>query len=1109
MPKAIAPAPDGLVDRSQRDWYRDAVIYELHVRAFADANGDGVGDFRGLITKLDYLRDLGVTAIWLLPFYPSPMRDDGYDIADYFNVNPAYGTLRDFRTFLGAAHRRGLRVITELVINHTSDRHPWFQRARQARRGSSWRNWYVWSDTPDRYREARVIFQDFETSNWTWDPVAGAYFWHRFYSQQPDLNFENPEVEAAVLQTLEFWLDMGVDGLRLDAVPYLYEAEGTNCENLPATHEFLKRLRKHLDARYPDRMLLAEANQWPEDAAAYFGDGYECQMNFHFPLMPRLYLAVRSGERYPVIDILQQTPALPSGAQWALFLRNHDELTLEMVTDEERDYMWRVFARDREARINLGIRRRLAPLLDNDRARIELLNGLLLSLPGTPVVYYGDEIGMGDNVYLGDRDGVRTPMQWSADRNAGFSTANPQGLYLPVIIDPEYHYETVNVATQSANTHSLLFWMRRILALRNRHQVFGRGDIEFLHPDNPHVLVYVRSTDDQAVLVAANLSRHAQSVVLDLSRWRGATPVEMSGGARFPTIVDSPYQLTLGSYAFYWLALEPAPEGAPGRDLPRVIDVPRWSAVFAPDRFDGLARAIRLSLPWQMWTAAKGRQITDVRIADAAPLPSADEDPAAIVVVEASHPSGEPTRFVLPLSVASGERSRIAQDQPNALVARLRSRDSEAFLIDGAADPGVVTALASLARTRRRVPTRGGALQGRVVSGRSSSVNPAPTVTPIRGEHSNSLAVIDQESVLKILRIVPDGVSPDVEIADHLTRRGFVAAPTLLGVVEYQSVGHPSSTLAVLRQYIPHEGDLWTHALDDLILHVEDALAADGDTPLAVPARMADLLAAAMDPHYEPPVSGFAAIAWILGQRLAELHLVLADSQSPAFAPEVPTRLALRSMYQSMRNSATASLRVLDRALPRLGADVQPFAKSVLDARDSILDILRAITTVTDAGQRIRVHGGMHLEEVLWTGRDVIFVDFEADPTAGVGERRLKRPPVRDVAGLVRSMHYVTYAAETDLRNRGVLSASNAPLIDRFRRDWYASSVTAFLAAYRNALGSSPLLPAAEDDIAALLEVFAVEQALREVAFEVRYRPEWLRVPLLGVAELVGVPLPA
>src|SRR5450432_1439197 len=506
------PAVDAL-------WYKDAVIYELHVKTFHDSDGDGIGDFRGLIEKIDYLQELGVTAIWLLPFYPSPLRDDGYDIADYYDVNPNYGTLADFQAFLAAAHERGLKVITELVINHTSDHNPWFQKSRRAAPGSPERDLYVWSDTLEKYKEARIIFKDFETSNWSWDPLARAYYWHRFYAHQPDLNFENPAVHEALLSVVDFWLEKGVDGLRLDAVPYLFEAEGTNCENLPQTHGFLRKLRAHVDSKFSDRMLLAEANQWPEDAAAYFGAGDECHMNFHFPIMPRMFMAIHMEDRFPILDILAQTPQIPAGCQWALFLRNHDELTLEMVTDEERDYMYRAYANASEMRINLGIRRRLAPLVGNDRRKMELLHGLLFSLPGTPVLYYGDEIGMGDNVFLGDRNGVRTPMQWSADRNAGFSRANPQRLILPIIIDPEYHFEAINVEAQQNNTHSLLWWTKRLIALRKRFQAFGRGSIAFLTPVNHRILAFARTfhpreSEGETVLVVANLSRFVQYVEL-------------------------------------------------------------------------------------------------------------------------------------------------------------------------------------------------------------------------------------------------------------------------------------------------------------------------------------------------------------------------------------------------------------------------------------------------------------------------------------------------------------------------------------------------------------------------------------------------------------------
>jgi maltose alpha-D-glucosyltransferase/alpha-amylase len=543
-------------------WYKDAIIYELHVRCFHDANGDGIGDFRGLIEKLDYLQDLGVTCLWLLPFFPSPLRDDGYDIADYTGIHPAYGTMDDFTEFLAAAHERGMQVLIELIVNHTSDQHPWFQAARAAPPGSPERDFYVWSDTDHKYAGTRVIFTDTHTSNWTWDPVAGAYFWHRFFSHQPDLNFDNPRVEQEVIRAMQFWLDLGVDALRLDAIPYLVEREGSSNENLPETHQLIKRLRAAMDAGYAGRLLLAEANQWPSDVRAYFGEDDECQMAFHFPLMPRLFMALRLEDRHPVIEIMRQTPAIPPGCQWGLFLRNHDELTLEMVTDEERDYMYFAYSADPRMRVNVGIRRRLAPLLENDRDRIELLHSILLSFPGTPILYYGDEIGMGDNIYLGDRHGVRTPMQWSVDRNAGFSRANPARLYSPVVMDPVYGYQAVNVEARQSEPSSLLNWIRHMIAIRKLFHAFGRGTIEFLEPTNRTVLAYLRRYEGEQVLCVANLSRFAQPFECDLSSLAGLTPVEMRGYVEFPRIGETPYPLTLGPYGFLWLELQSREESA-------------------------------------------------------------------------------------------------------------------------------------------------------------------------------------------------------------------------------------------------------------------------------------------------------------------------------------------------------------------------------------------------------------------------------------------------------------------------------------------------------------------------------------------------------------------
>ncbi len=540
-------------------WYKDAVFYELHVKAFKDSNDDGIGDFRGLVEKLDYLQELGVDCLWLLPFYPSPLRDDGYDISDFYSVHPAYGTLADFKMFLKAAHHRGIRVITDLVLNHTSDQHAWFQEARKSP-GSRYRSYYVWSKTAQKYQDARIIFTDTERSNWSWDIEAGAYYWHRFFSHQPDLNYDNPAVRREMKKVIHFWLELGIDGFRMDAVPYLFEREGTNCENLPETHAYLKEIAQMVEEHYPGRILLCEANQWPQDVRQYFGEGDECHMAFNFPVMPRLFLALRREDRVPIVDIIEQTPSIPAKCQWGMFLRNHDELTLEMVTNEERDYMYHEFVTDPHMRLNVGIRRRLAPLLGNGRRQMELMNSLLLTLPGSPFIYYGDELGMGDNIYLGDRNGVRTPMQWNGDRNAGFSRADTAKLYSPLIVDPVYGYQSVNVEAQLRSPSSLLNWMKRMIRVRKRYPVFGRGSIEFLSPENRKVLAYLRSDGEQTVLVVANLSRFSQPVYLDLSRYQGMALVELIGETRFPCVREEPYFLSLGPHCFFWFRLEKGSE---------------------------------------------------------------------------------------------------------------------------------------------------------------------------------------------------------------------------------------------------------------------------------------------------------------------------------------------------------------------------------------------------------------------------------------------------------------------------------------------------------------------------------------------------------------------
>jgi maltose alpha-D-glucosyltransferase/alpha-amylase len=1119
-------------------WYEDGVIYELHVRAFADSNGDGIGDFVGLTQNLDYLQDLGVTALWLLPFYPSPMRDEGYDIADYRGINPVYGTLRHFRRFLDEAHRRGLRVITELVLNHTSDQHPWFQRARRAPKGSRYRDWYVWNDDPNRYRDARIIFRDFEHSNWAWDPVAEQYYWHRFYSSQPDLNYDNPEVRREMLRTVEYWLDLGVDGLRLDAVPYLIEREGTSCENLPETHEYLKEIRRHVDARFDDRMLLAEANQWPEDAIAYFGDADECHMAFHFPLMPRLFMGLRMEDRFPIIDILRQTPPIPDKTQWAVFLRNHDELTLEMVTDEERDYMYRSYAHDPTMRINLGIRRRLAPLLHNNRQKIELMHGLLCSLPGTPVLYYGDEIGMGDNVYLGDRDGVRTPMQWSADRNAGFSTANPQRLYLPVIIDPEYNYETVNVAAQLDNPESLLWWVRRLIALRKRYPVFGHGAIELLAPDNHRVLAFLRrehrpSTPDrpsQQVLVVANLSRHPQYVELDLSEFRGTRPVEVFGQTAFPPIGDLPYLLTLGPHAFYWLALDPAAADAATAEqsvLPSLIAPGAWDSIFEGDARARIDALLPRMLRTRRWFGAKGRRITSARIADVAevPLPflwNEGEDlpaprPARLAFVRVEYLDGEPDTYVLPIAFVPGAAGvRLISDHPGAALAAVTPADDESgVLVDAHWLPGYGRALLGLLGRRRRIRTELGSIAGIASAGAVRSLGDTATedlpVHVLRGEQSNTSIVFDERYIMKTVRRLVTGENPEVEIGRALTEGArFEHAPPLVGSLDYRvRVGGPATTLAVVHGFVPNESDAYSLFSDALARYFEEALSHQDDTAvldgLNRRTNPLDFVGREIPDDFESLAGAVLPTAELLGERVGELHLALASIDDPAFAPEPMNALALRSTYQSMRNNAQQTMRALRRSSGTLPEAYAEDLAYLLAHADEVLarlyDVMRA-----PGGQRIRVHGDLHLGQVLYTGRDFVILDFEGEPARPLGERRLKRSPFRDVAGMLRSFDYAARGAMIEVVARGTVRSEERAeeLLAHRATTWVAWVSAAFLRGYLTATDGHGLLPVDPSARRIQLDAHVLDKACYEIRYELDHRPDWMGIPIRGITALLG-----
>jgi maltose alpha-D-glucosyltransferase/alpha-amylase len=1151
-------------------WYKDAIIYEVPVRAFADSNGDGVGDFRGLVERLDYLQDLGVTALWLLPFYPSPLRDDGYDIADYTAIHPRYGTLADFKLFLREAHRRGLRVITELVVNHTSDQHPWFQRARRAPAGDPLRDFYVWSDTPEAFRDARIIFKDFETSNWTWDPVAGAYYWHRFYSHQPDLNFDNPKVWEAVFAAMDFWLEMGIDGLRLDAIPYLYEREGTNCENLPETHGFLRALRRHVDEKFADRMLLAEANQWPEDAAAYFGKGDECHMAFHFPVMPRLFMAIRMEDRLPILDILQQTPPIPPACQWALFLRNHDELTLEMVTDEDRDYMYRVYARDPQARLNLGIRRRLAPLLDNHRAKIELMNGLLFSLPGTPVLYYGDEVGMGDNIYLGDRNGVRTPMQWNGDRNAGFSHANPQSLYLPLIIDPEYHYQAVNVEVQQKNPHSLLWWTKRLIDLRKRHPAFGRGSITFLTPHNHKVLAFIRSHADlpdaqrngygsagpDDVLVVANLSRLTQCVELDLSAYQGYTPVELLGRTPFPEAGDHPYLLTLGPYAFYWFGLEkrhaPAAVGPTGSALrPAFVVEDRWDSVFHRTAKGLLEEWLPHYLPSCPWFPRRNFQVEAAMILETIPtvaasrIANAAADPSSFVyvaLVQVEFSSGDSETYVLPLAFATGAAAdAVRADRPQAVVAQLQvypregaNREEEAapaegVLYDPLGEPAFARALLDAILRQRRYRRSAGELLAYPVGGRPDfqsgrgeeaglKIRPTPSVAAekatgeppvaaqLRGELRNTSVVFGNRYILKVFRRAEEGVSPEVEVGRFLAEKtNFANAAPLAGVLEYRRGWGEPMTLAVLHAYVPHQADGWHFFQDALGRFFEQTLTRrEHAEELPLPQQqLLDLLAVEVPRLAQDAIGTALETARLLGQRAAEMHLALASRpEEPAFAPEPFTSHYQRSLYQSLRSQIRQTFVLLRDDLSALPADLHGAAERLLGQEEALLDRARAIYEHKIRAQRIRSHGDFTLREVLYTGRDFAFIDFEGVPTRPLSDRRRKHTPLRDVAVMLRSFHYAVQAA---LEN-GNVRREDRPALLPWARLWQLWVSVAFLRGYWGTAATGNILPATLPEQEVLLDYYQIKRALQEVRYELARGRGRLGIPLQGLLQVLEAP---
>ncbi|MCJ7603720.1 MAG: maltose alpha-D-glucosyltransferase [Desulfobulbaceae bacterium] len=1107
-----------MIKKKDSLWYKDAIIYELHVKAFCDSNGDGMGDFRGLRQKLDYLQDLGITAIWLLPFYPSPLRDDGYDIADYRGIHPDYGTLRDFRAFVREAHQRDMKVIIELVVNHTSDQHGWFQAARRAKAGSARRNFYVWSDTDTKFAETRIIFTDSESSNWAWDPVAGAYYWHRFFSHQPDLNLNNPRVVEAVCRVMRFWFDMGVDGMRLDAVPYLCVREGTNNENLPETHEVLKEFRRQLDRHYDNRMFLAEANQWPEDVRAYFGDGDECHMAFHFPLMPRIFMAIHQEDRHPITEILKRTPAIPDSCQWALFLRNHDELTLEMVTNEERDYMYREYAMDARMRVNVGIRRRLAPLVNNSMRRIELLNSLLFSFPGTPVLYYGDEIGMGDNIYLGDRNGVRTPMQWSADRNAGFSKADQARLYLPVIMDPVYSYQGLNVESQERNPSSLLHFMKRLISLRRQYKAFGKGSIEFLAPENRAVLPYIRRYQGEVILAVANLSRFVQPVELDLSEFRGWIPVELIGRTDFPMIGDLPYFLTMGPHSFMWFKLEPQakPIRVPGGARDAEISLPSlnlaggWDDFMRQEYRYQLEQDVLLTyLPQQRWFRGKAGVISALRITDWTKLGAG----FFVIFVSVTYEDGGNEVYSLPLKIAKGQLVDTLLDEiPESLLCRVSTSREKGVLFDALSDRTACCDLFTIMADGRSFST---AARGRLIAYRSEAFQKekereaeCSEVRRMAVEQSNTSIILDDTFILKSFRRVEEGPSPDMEIGRYLTEStSFANMAPVLGAIDYQQPDGPRSTVAMLQVFEKNQGDGWAFTMKHLASFLQDrqifSLSLGGQRANDT-AALLKLAEQAPPAALEERCGGYLTAIEQLGTRTAEFHLALSrEKRNRNFTPEPITPEYLAALADAFTTQAQLSLNLLANRSASLSEELKAQADAVLGAGPTLLQRFQSLPELSGIGGKlIRCHGDYHLGQVLRTEDDFLLIDFEGEPIRSLAVRRRKQSPLKDVAGMLRSF---SYAAHTALIAAGKFAAVDPAAVEQQAHIWEAWVAATFLTAYLKTAEGGTFLPTGPAR-SVLLDAFLLDKAFYELQYEFNNRPDWLHIPLAGIIGFIENP---
>jgi maltose alpha-D-glucosyltransferase / alpha-amylase len=1081
-------------------WFKDAIIYELSVRAFYDSNGDGIGDLPGLIQKLDYLEDLGINTIWLLPFYPSPLKDDGFDVSEYCDIHPDYGTLADFKLFLKEAHRRGLKVITELILNHTSDQHPWFQKSRKARSGSKYKDYYVWSDTPDKYKEARIMFQEEETSNWSWDNEAKGYFWHRFYRHQPELNFDNSEVQLEMIKVVDFWMKMGVDGFRLPSIPFLFEEEGTNCENLPQTHEFLKRLRVHIDKHYEDRILIAEANLWPEDAAQYFGEGQECHMSFNYPLMPRLFLGLRTEDSYPIIDIIEQTPVTPANSQWALFLRNHDEIGLDMVTEEEKDYLFKAYATDPNTKHNLGIRRRLAPLLNNDRRKIELLYTIMFSLPGSPVLYYGDEIGMGDNIYLGDRFGVRTPMQWNVNINAGFSATNPQKLYLPVITDPVYRYESLNVATQEENPSSLMWWVKNVLAMRKRLSVFGRGDLKFIESTNAKVLCFARSYQEQKMIVVANLSQFSQATNLNLSEFKDCDITEVFSQNRFMNVGQGSYPITIGPYGYFWFqadTTEKKDDSATSTELFLYKTDISWERLFF--NYNEVRVIERKILQPFMkkcrWFGGKAKVISKMSIHKVIPL-KVEGETHFLTVIEVDYVQRLPELYFLPMCfVPSDNIFDKVEYTAQSVVSRAEIQGKSGFILDSSYDSTFRDFLFTSMDKKVRVKDDTGTLEFN--SSVYTKLNADKVESKIlKADQSNTAIIYNDQYFFKFYRKIENEINPDLEIVRFLSENtSFRNAPKYAGSVEYRDQEGKTMVLGLLQEKVENQGDSWVMTIDSVGRFYERVMLKAKKEKLP---RLINKDAIQFEDSPELIQEfigrGFYERVVRLGQRTAEMHLALAsDNVTPAFAPEYFTANYQRSLYSTLRKLLRDRFKMLEQALPKLNDETQKLATEVLALEDTILECFSEIYQTRINAIKTRTHGDFHLGQILFTGKDFIIIDFEGEPGFSFSERRLKKSPMKDVAGMMRSFHYAAFGKILLNEN---YREKDLEFLEEWAEQWQHYVSRFYLGAYLEKMGMDKSL-SPENEI--LIRTYLLEKAVYELGYELNGRPDWVNIPLRGI----------